>query len=378
MNALRLVRKIKSGFPYLTKEMRSIVSEKTPFFVSRPSMIHLTSYTPCNAKCIFCQWGFNNVHPFPTQSTSMLNSYIPQILHHIAELSGSGTVVSFTPIGEPFLIPSLLDWIRIAGDLRLDFRFTTNGYLLDEAMAEKVVACNPFNVGMSLESLDPDINEIIRPHKNGTLKTIRAIESLLSEKARQRSRITINIKCTLTQINLPSIIDIVKKYGKSEGVIITPQPFEILDGMPHETIDKLWITDLEQLKKVMEGVITMKNSGYHINMEESAVNDFMHQYQDDPHRVSTVERKKVLRMEKKPCTIGNNTIFIENDGGIKLCLYYPAVGNIVKGKTTLKQIWYGEAAAKVRNDIRNCRLLCNLSCLRQKTLRHKIKSYIKM
>lgn len=378
MRPLELIGKVKTGLPYLEKEIRSAVSEKTPFFVSKPSMVHLLGYAPCNGRCIFCPWGFDEKGHSSGPNDYSLNRHIPDILHQIAELSGSGTVVSFVPTGEPLLIPELLDWVSLAGELGLDFRFTTNGYLLDGEMARRIVASNPFNVGISLESIDPAINETIRPHKNGTAKTMKAIDLLLSEKAEHHSRITVNIKCTLTRVNLPYIADVVRKYGKERGVLITPQPFEVLSGMPREVVEKLFIRDLSQFEKLLEELMEMKDGGCHLNMERSSIADFVRLYRDNPDAGYAITDKKVLGDGRKRCTIGNSTIFISHDGELHLCLLQPPIGNVICDGFPLRTIWYGKSATGIRNNIRNCKTLCNLSCLRQKSLGHKIKSFLKM
>ncbi len=60
--------------------------------------------------------------------------------------------------GELMLARGLVDWVEQAAALHLNFRFTTNGYLMTEERARRLVAAGVFNIGISLESLDPKIN----------------------------------------------------------------------------------------------------------------------------------------------------------------------------------------------------------------------------
>ena len=378
MSYQRLFKNVKRGLPYLAKEVRLQITKHTPFFVCRPQIVHLWRQGPCNGRCIMCWWGFSS----PVQREAWLEKSfptdaIPRILSQIGDLCGSGTMVSYMS-GEPLLSPAVFDWLKMAADLGLDFRFTTNGYLLDEERARKLVASKPFNIGVSLESLDPVINETLRPVKDGTRKTVQGIELLIAERKKQNSSMSINIKCTLTQINFRSLADIIRRFGQIEGVFITPQVFEVIPEMPPETVDKLWIRDLDGLKATVQEVIALKKAGYAVNVEESVLWGFVRQYEEDPQHVSTISDRKVKSSRGVPCSIGNSTLFIMSDGGVRLCPHFPAIGNVMTDSATLKQMWYSDTARDVRRQIAECRWLCNLSCLRQTSLLHKIKTFLRM
>ncbi len=178
MKLTSLPRKIMRGMPYLQKELRAIVSDNSPFFVAVPRTVHLWRRGPCNARCIMCDYGFLKGEALKKLVTTRFpDEMIPQTLQQISELCGRGTIVSYMA-GEPTVSRGLPSWVQQCGQLGLDFRFTTNGYLVDEKMAEWLVGGGLFNIGVSLESMDPKINEAMRPHLNGTAKTIRAIEAV--------------------------------------------------------------------------------------------------------------------------------------------------------------------------------------------------------
>src|SRR5205085_6583073 len=168
---------------------------------------------------------------------------MPRALTQIAELCGRGTIVSYMG-GEPMLNRSLVDWDEQAAQLKLDFRFTTNGYLMTEELARRLVAAGLFNIGVSLESLDPGINEVSRPYRNGTARTVRCIELILAERRRQRKHTSVNIKTVLTDLNLESFVEIVERYGKTDGAMVTPQLFEAMEGMPGRTKALLFVKDV--------------------------------------------------------------------------------------------------------------------------------------
>ncbi len=377
MKLRTLPRKVVSGLPYLAKELRAQVSDHTPLFIAKPRVVHLWRNAPCNGRCIMCNIGYSEGEARQELFKSPLkDEMIPRLLDQISELGGRGTMVSYMG-GEPLLSRRLMDWLDQAKVLGLDIRFTTNGYLLDEEAARRLVGANLFNIGVSLESLDPAINEQIRPIRDGTAKTIKAIEWLLQEKRKQRARLSINIKCTLTQLNFESVIGIVERWGKTDGVIVTPQTFEVLNGMPAATKDRLWISDISRLERTIERLKQLKGAGYSVNADERALDSFVRLYRDDPERKSTMNRKTVVDENQPDCNIGTDNLFVIADE-VKLCPYFPAIGNVRTDTTTLKQMWYSDIAQKIRSDIKRCRTLCTLSCLRRSSLRHKVKTFLKM
>jgi len=378
MKLTSLPRKIRRGLPYLGKELRAIVSDRTPMFIGLPRVVHIWRNAPCNAKCIMCDYGFLKGEELRKLFHSRFtDDYFPPALEQIAELCGRGTMVSYMG-GEATTSKHLVDWVEQAGRLGLDFRFTTNGYIMNQEMASRFVAAGLFNIGVSLESLDPAINELIRPYPNGTAKTVQAIDILLRERDRQKKFLSINVKTVLTEVNLESFLEIIERYGKIDGVMVTPQAFEGMAGMPEETKHKLFPKDLERFRRVLERIKELKAEGYNVHVTERALDEMLKGYLEDKDHKSTMHNKKLLMDPSEPkCNIGTDNMWIQ-DGYIKLCPYHPPVGDFLEGKQTLKEIWEGEMTKRVRAQTRACRRLCTISCLRRTPLKHKVQTFLKI
>ncbi len=274
---LALLRKITRGLPYLGKEVRALVSDRTPCFIAVPRVVHLWRDAPCNARCIMCTYGFFKGEAYKQLSSSIFtDEMMPRALEQIHELCGRGTIVSYMG-GEATTSRCLTQWIEQASRLGLDFRFTTNGYAISQEMARRFVAAGLFNLGISIESLDPKINETIRPHPNGTAQTLRCIEMLLHERERQKKHLSLNIKTVLTDINLESFPQIVRRFGKLEGVICTPQVFEPHADMPPATRQLLGIKDENRLKRLANEIRQMKRDGYTIHVTEQGLREMIQQ-----------------------------------------------------------------------------------------------------
>ena len=379
MKLSSLPRKIARGAPYLGKEIRAMISDKTPLFVAVPRTVHIWRGAPCNAKCIMCTYSWFKGDAYRSLvSSPFKDEMMPQALKEIHELCGRGTLVSYMG-GEPTTSRHITDWIEQAGRLGLDFRFTTNGYLMTGQMAQQFVAAGLFNLGVSFESLDPKINEIMRPYPDGTARTLRCIELLLQERERQKRHISINIKTVLTDLNLEAFIDIAKRFGKMDGVMCTPQIFEVGEGMPEATKELLRIKDNHRLQRVIDQIIELKRGGYTIHITEQALKEMVKQNTEDRDLAATMHNKKLEMDPSEPeCNIGTDNLWIEH-GTVKLCPYHPPIGSFVTDtRTTLKQMWESEMTRRIRAQTRACRRLCTISCLRRTPLSHKISTFLKI
>ena len=377
MRLSRLPRKVAQGWPYLVKEVRAEVSNRTGCFIARPRIVHFWRKGPCDAGCIMCHIGYSRGKQRDELTHSRItDEMIPGLLQQIHELGRRGTVVSYMS-GEPLMNPSMLDWVDQAKRLGLDFRFTTNGYRVDRAMARRLVAAGLFNLGISLESLDPEVNSQIRPFKNATEKAVGAIELLLEERRRQRSSLSLNIKCTLTNVNLESVIPLARRYALTEGVFLTPQLFEVGDGMPPGTIEKFWLRDVSRVEAVVRELKALRAQGYHINADDRVLENFVLVCRQDPNHQSSMYERKITNQAQPDCFIGTDNLFIM-DGDVRLCPHFPIIGDVVNDRARLKEMWLSPAAREVREQIRKCRTVCTMSCTRQMSLAHKIRMFLNM
>ncbi len=365
--------------PYLGKELRAIVSDRTPLFIAVPRTVHIWRGAPCNAKCIMCSYGYLKGEAYRELSTSQFtDEMMPRALNEIHELCGRGTLVSYMG-GEPTINRHITEWIEQAGRLGLDFRFTTNGYSMTEEMANRFVNAGLFNVGISLESLDPQVNEILRPMANGTAKTLRCIELLLQARERQKKHISLNIKTVLTDINLDSFVPIVRRFGKTDGIMCTPQVFEPMEGMPQGTRERLGIKDVSRLERLTDEIRALKREGYMVHVTEQGLTEMVKQSRENADLTATMSNKNLEMAPSEPeCNIGTDSMWIES-GLVKLCPYHPPIGNFMTDTNrTLKQMWESELTRQVRAKTRACRRLCTISCLRRTPLTHKVSTFLKI
>lgn len=378
MNVASLPRKVIRGLPYLGKEIRAMISDQTPLFIAVPRTVHIWRGAPCNGKCIMCHYSWLKGDAYRSMvSSPFTGEMMAQALKEIHDLCGRGTLVSYMG-GEPTASRHVTEWVDLAGRLSLDFRFTTNGYLVTEEMAQRFATAGLFNIGVSLESLDPKINETMRPFPDGTAKTLRCIELLLRERERQKKHISINIKTVLTDINLDSYPDLVRRFGKIDGVMHTPQMFERLEGMPEATYQQLYIKNPDRVQRLTDHLSELKSQGYTIHATDQAMREMVKQCRVIDRAATMHDKNLEMGLSEPACNIGTDNLWLEA-GMVKLCPYHAPIGDFTKNPhPTLKEMWHSETTRRVREQTRACRRLCTISCLRRTSLSHKISTFVKI
>src|SRR5690349_15806888 len=191
--ATRLAKQLWRGMPYVRKEFGRSLSLRTGRVLSTPQMYYVIFSGRCNVACTFCTI-YKEVEPMLSGEVML------RIVREARDLSGSGFNISLSG-GEPMIYRPLYDVLELARDLKINFGFTTNGYLLTKQNVAKALECGLFNINISIESVTPEVNESVRPRKNGTQQTLEGIDNLVEEKRRTGSRVSIIVKTTIMEQN---------------------------------------------------------------------------------------------------------------------------------------------------------------------------------
>jgi MoaA/NifB/PqqE/SkfB family radical SAM enzyme len=293
-----------------------------------------------------------------------------RIIREAKQLSGSGFNVQ-TSGGEPMIYRPLYDALELAHSLHINFGFTTNGHALTKSNVAKILAFDPFNINVSLDSVDPKINERLRPLKHGTRRTLQGIENVLAEKQRTGARLGVFVKPTIMDQNYRSLPDLVRYFGKSPTIQINFQPYV---GSAHN--NPFFVKDIRAFSDVVEELIELKRSGYPIVGSEQALHGFL-QYFADPPSTKDGIRHFDLAGQKRNCDIGLRSMLIYPNGDVMFCDFLKeAIGNV--HHQSLKEIYYSAMA----NGQRQCMVYCDIDCQqtskRPVPLWEKAQSFLRM
>ena len=362
MNLVRLTRKGISGFPYLKKELARRISLQTGKVFTAPMTYYVIFSGKCNLECTFCTI-YKQVEPMLSGETML------RIVREAKALSGKGFNISLSG-GEPTIYKPLYETLDLAQKLGVNFGFTTNGLALNKANVKRILAYDPFNINMSLESVDPQLNESLRPFKDGTKKTLEAIDNVMEEKARIGARVSVIVKPTIMEQNYRKLPDLVRHFGKGSRVMVNFQPYVGKLG------DPFWVQDLTNLRHVFDEILELQREGYPVVGNEKQFDGF-YEYLSNPPAMGAVTRHLDLGGKKRNCDIGLRSMFIYPTGEVYFCDFLKKpIGNV--HENSLSDIYYGAIAAKQRKIMVSCNIDCQQTCKRPVPLLVKAKTFLRM
>lgn len=362
MNSIaRVSKQFVKGLPYLQKEVARDLSMRTGKVLTTPTTYYLIFSGKCNLACTFC-----TIYKFPDPILS--EEAVLRVVRETKELSGSGFNISLSG-GEPTIYKPIYACLELAQKLGVNFGFTTNAIAMTKENTKRLLSYDPFNINVSLESVDPQVNEHLRPMKGGTARTLQGIQNIMEEKHRIGSRVSVIVKPTIMEQNYRGFPNLIRHFGKNSGVLVNFQPFVGKAGDPH------WVRDMKSLRAVLDEIIALQREGYPIIANEDVINGFMDYLAAPPDQ----DNHKHLELggQKRNCDIGLRAMGIFPNGDVHFCDFLKEpVGNI--HKNSLKDIFYGNIAGAQRKHMVHCSIDCQQTCKRPTPLLVKARSFLKM
>lgn len=217
---------------------------------TRPTHVYAEVTNKCNSRCKMCrQWR-------TTVSSTELSAFIwKQALHSLSCFSPD-CKVCFAG-GEALLKDDFFDILRYCQESNILFGLTTNGILLNDDVIRKLFSCNPFNVNISLDSLDEDVYRTIRG-VDGLKTVLSNIEKLMELRESVGNSTVINLKTMVTRENIQNLETIVE-YSK--GKRFSGLTFQPVIKTTTESLEMFQV-DRGALGMVVERLIEMKRHGY--------------------------------------------------------------------------------------------------------------------
>jgi len=194
------------GRPSVTYKISSISHQRLiPYSV----IFELTHR--CNEKCLHCYLD----HPSREQVQEELTT--AEICGILEQLAEAGTLHLSITGGEIFLRRDIWEIIEKARKLHFAINLLTNATMIDEALADRIKAVAPWEMGISVYGATAETHDRITQLPGSFKKTIAAIMML---KARG---VKVNLKCTLMKDNVDEF-DLIKTLGDRLDVKYTIDP----------------------------------------------------------------------------------------------------------------------------------------------------------
>lgn len=324
----------------------------TAIDVTRPVHFYGIVNFRCNIKCRYCDfWRWK--HYDEEMSITEWQSALQSVKDFVGPFA-----ISFSG-GEPFIKPGFVDLLTWCHDNAIKAGVTTNGLGLTEKIAKRVAMAHPFNVNISVDAPDAEIQDYVRGHSGLFQRICAGIHNLAAARAEAGADFPIVIKAVVTSQNfreLPALVSWCTEIGAS---CVNIQP---MDRLTPESEEELWIGARDQgaLQEIVDRLVAMKRDGAPILNNETTLRLIPNHFRDERAPKETM-----------PCRVGMRNFFIKPQGEVEVCWFFPPIGNI--REQSAKDIWYGEKAATIRRQTVECDRLCLFTCLSQKTLKDKVK-----
>jgi MoaA/NifB/PqqE/SkfB family radical SAM enzyme len=324
---------------------------------TRPITFHGLVNERCNIKCRYCDyWRLKQYQD--EMSIDEWKSALLSVQDFVGNFS-----ISFSG-GEPYIKKGFLELLEFCNEVGIHGGVTTNGSAMNEKNAKRTVEARPFNVNISCDAPNSEIQDYVRGYP-GLFDTLsKGIGYLQKWQKELGIDFPIMIKPVVHAANfriLPELVDWAHDIGA------TAINFQPMDRWTQETYDELWIeeSDRPELEKVIERLVAMQRSGAKIMNPENILRLFPAHF-----------REESAPREAMPCRVGMRDCFIRPNGDVEPCFFYKPIGNLKLN--SLREIWYGEKGRENRCQTTQCEKLCLFTCLSQKNLTDKVKMGIKL
>jgi len=273
--------------------------------------------------------------------------------------------------GEPFLRPDILDIFRFAADNGIVTGVVSNGSLIDETLARKIVDSGLDGLTLSLNSLVAEVHNKTRGTNSAFDEVMRAIDNL---KDRRGMRLVLST--TIVKDSIEGLPDVIA-FAKARGIYgVNFQPIMPATTLPvfnkeGETVkfsvggasrDQINKKESAFIDDVFERLLEMKECGYPILNSSQHLRQIA-KYLKDPMTPEILE---------DVCKVGIRNLNIDPFGNVRLCSIMEIVGNV--NQDSPADIWRSVQAATQRDNIRSCDKVCRLMFCNYKELDLKFRA----
>lgn len=311
-----------------------------PFVV--PSFIQINVTGRCNLECKIC-----TNYKFPSQIENELNT--EELKNIILQAARWGIKRIVFSGGEPFLRNDIFDICKFINEnTQIDITVTTNGTIINEETARKIIDVGISNLQVSLDGASSRTHDNIRGE--GTFKrTIEAIEIL---NKLNNTQLIIGLSFTVNKFNyieMPSFLDLGRDLSVNHVLFI---PFIEDNTYQHRNYSiSNFLIDTDKIDSFR--VVMNKIIDYRKKCDRPDIANFDNLLLYEKYFVGGLDNHHWR------CFAGFHWVQINPHGDMSMCGW--KYGDIRNG--TLKKIWHSKEARRTRVKIKRCKRLCLQPCM---------------
>jgi MoaA/NifB/PqqE/SkfB family radical SAM enzyme len=323
---------------------------------SRPFQISGMVTERCNYRCAYCNhWGRK------AYTDEMSLAEWVSALESLRDFVGTYTI-QFVG-GEPFVWPDFTKLIRYCGTRNIGWGVITNGSALNEKNIQIVTAANPINIDISIDGTSTASHDIPRGIVGSWKKLSASASRLVEVRAQRKKRFAIRIKPTIHRHNFRMLKELVSWTMDIGATSIDFSPVRV---ETEKDFEDLWISrsDWEDLDSAVDELIDLKAKGARIETSDAKLQSIKKHF-----------RREAVSHGLAQCRVGMRNYAIETDGTVRMCTFYPSIGNT--RKNTAREIWFGEVATALRAKTIVCdkykTISCATSCMAHRNLLQEVQ-----
>lgn len=324
-------RELAKKINYYSARCAQEFSFRAGFDFGRPTYVILIMTHRCNARCKHC-------YIWKKKSSEELAP--KDWLRVLEELKGwLGPVLTTITGGETLLKENMIHILRHAVELGLEVEFLTNGYKMEDTIAQDIVETGVQDVEISFDGSTPNTHNLIRGREDFFEKSASALQSLARYRNKFNPHLKIIAKTTIMSHNLDDLTSIAM-WAKDNNITVKYQAVEQIYGQErvpdwYKNCD-LWINDVNKVTKVVNELISMKHKGYPIvNTVENL--EFVKGYFAKPELYMRENDAHTYGNQKNRCKTWANTLMVYPNGDLKMCYFMNPFGNAKDGH--IKALW---------------------------------------
>jgi MoaA/NifB/PqqE/SkfB family radical SAM enzyme len=267
--------------------------------------------------------------------------------------------------GEPLLREDVFALIAQVAGYGGSSNLMTNGWQVDAAMAQRLVAAGLGNLTLSLNGMEAATHDRTRGMAGSHARILAAVDHFQRARAAQPAarRPTLSLNVIIAGDNageLPALVRWAQEVG-IDAVGLQPlvdvtnyQPYAGLADATQARAVPLPPPGLlfgdngddAALLRCLEELIALKRAGYPILNTERQLREIGFYFSGD------------VRLQQRGCFVGLNNFLIDPYGGVRLCYTMQVVGDV--RDEAPRAIWEGARAAAVRRQVRACAAGCRI------------------
>ncbi len=335
----------------VAKELRSATTERLRLSpgidLTRPTSIRGLVNERCNYRCRYC-----NFWRLPRYQQELTIEQWKHALLSLKDLAGRYNI-QFAG-GEPFLKPGFIDLLEFCDHQGIGWGVITNGSALTDKNTTRVVAANPLNVDISVDSHLSSENDYLRGVDGACVRVETGVGRLAQQRHEQGKRFAIRLKPVVTTVNFRSLVPMVKWASDIGADTIDFSPVRPWSRESKEELPLTDESDLRELDEIARQLLSLKAAGAPIETSDRKLAAMADHFRG---------RKTFTGLS--PCRVGMRDYIIRSNGDVEVCWFFPAIGNVKQ--SSAREIWLGERARKIRSETIACKRFgtseCANSCL---------------